>query len=105
MYTIYVTDRDDLEHKIEIQEGQKLMDVLRDAGLPIDAVCGGEGTCATCHIHVRPEWYDKLPEASSDELDFVESAMSFEPDCSRLSCQIIFNKLLDNMEITIADDE
>ena len=105
MFEIYVTDREGIEHQLNIGEGQKLMDVIRDAGLPVDATCGGEGTCATCHVHIDPDWYPKLPEISDSELNFIEAAMTFEPDCSRLSCQIIFNQQLNGIKLQIADDE
>ena len=91
MYEIYVTDREGLEHQVRINEGEKLMDVIRDAGLPVDATCGGEGTCATCHVYVEPVWYGKLPEIDDKELEFIEAAMSYDPGSSRLSWQLLFN--------------
>ena len=105
MSDIFVTDREGIEHKIKISEDQTIMDVLRDSGLPIDATCGGEGTCATCHVHIDPDWYDKLPIISEGELNFIEAAMTYEPSCSRLSCQIRFSNILDGMSLIIADDE
>ena len=26
------------------------MEIIRDAGLPIEAACGGCAACATCHV-------------------------------------------------------
>ena len=76
MYAIFVTDREGLEHRVRANEGERLMDVICDAGLLVDATCGGEGTCATCHVHVEPAWYGKLPRIDDGELNFIEAAAS-----------------------------
>ncbi|EED35086.1 ferredoxin [Luminiphilus syltensis NOR5-1B] len=81
------------------------MEVIRDAGFPIEAICGGEGACATCHVHVQSDWYDKLPKPDPKELDSVEVAMTFEPGMSRLSCQILFSDDLNGLNVTLANDD
>jgi 2Fe-2S ferredoxin len=55
----------------------------------IDADCGGECACATCHVYVDPAWLDKtgLPEPGSQEASMLSFAAVAEPN-SRLSCQI-----------------
>lgn len=105
MGTINLTDHQGEIHQLELQPGDKLMEVIRDAGFPIDAICGGEGSCATCHVHVPEDWYGKLPKAGDKELEFVEVAMTYEPDMSRLSCQIRFSDDLEGMHLTLADDD
>jgi 2Fe-2S ferredoxin len=53
----------------------------------IDADCGGECSCATCHVLVDSEWLSKLGAISETE----ESMLDLNPDrepSSRLSCQI-----------------
>ncbi|NIB38440.1 2Fe-2S iron-sulfur cluster binding domain-containing protein [Pseudomaricurvus alkylphenolicus] len=105
MGTIYVTDLEGEVHKLAVQSGGKLMEAIRDAGFPIEAICGGEGSCATCHVHVPPEWYDKLPKAEQTELDFVEVAMTYEPGMSRLSCQIQFNDSLEGLHIQLTEED
>ena len=105
MGLLNVTDLDGNTHQIAIETGQPVMHVLRDAGFNIEAICGGTGSCATCHVHVPSDWYGKLPNPSQDELDFIECAMSYEPEMSRLSCQIIFDDALNGLEILLADDE
>ncbi|MEJ0043728.1 MAG: 2Fe-2S iron-sulfur cluster-binding protein [Rhizomicrobium sp.] len=39
------------------------MEILRDAGLPIAAECGGACACATCHVYVTDGWYEKADPA------------------------------------------
>jgi ferredoxin, 2Fe-2S len=57
--------------------------------------CGGDLSCATCHVFVAPEWYDALPEASGDEEDMLEATSEEPTKFSRLSCQI---KCADNLD-------
>lgn len=41
------------EHRIlETQDGKNLLELLRDAGILIDAPCGGRGTCGKCRIQI-----------------------------------------------------
>jgi len=105
MGMINVIDYNGLKHELEMSAGDKLMEAIRDAGFPIEAICGGEGACATCHVHVAPEWYARLPPANQEELDFVEIAMTYEPGMSRLSCQIFYRDEYNGMEITITDED
>ena len=39
-------------HNLQAPAGWRLMEVLRDYGLPIRAECGGACSCATCHVHI-----------------------------------------------------
>ena len=58
MGTLYATDRDGTEHQLGAKPGLSLMEILRDAGLPVEAICGGQCICSTCHIYVDPQWQD-----------------------------------------------
>ena len=59
--------------------------------------CGGDLSCATCHVFVDPEWFAALPEACSDEEDMLEATSEEPTKFSRLSCQIKCNKALDGL--------
>jgi len=98
---LYVTDQLCKEHKIEGVEGWRLMEVIRDSGLPIKAECGGACACATCHVYVDKDWRDKLPDKREDEIEQLDEAFEVE-DYSRLSCQIILNEDLDGLKVTLA---
>ena len=43
---------DGTSHRLEALEGWRVMEVIRDWGLPIKAECGGACACATCHVWV-----------------------------------------------------
>jgi 2Fe-2S ferredoxin len=45
--------------------------------------------CATCHVYVRPDSLDGLPEISDDEDEMLEcTAAPRDSERSRLGCQI-----------------
>lgn len=98
---ILVTDQDGTEHEIEGIEGWRVMEIIRDHGLPIKAECGGCCSCATCHVYVDEAWVDKLYEARDDELDLLDTAPDVR-DNSRLSCQILMSEELDGLKLTLA---
>lgn len=64
---IYVTDLEGKEHALDAIEGWRVMEIIRDHGLPIKAECGGCCACATCHVYVHEDWKDKLVEMRDDE--------------------------------------
>lgn len=99
---IFVTDFDGIEHELEGIEGWRIMEIIRDYGLPIKAECGGACLCGTCHVYVDPEWVDKLYPKTDDEEDrLMEDAVGVQ-DSSRLSCQILMSEELDGLRVTMA---
>jgi len=101
---VTVIDRDGVEHRLEADLGLKLMLVIRAAGLPIKAECGGNCICSTCHVYVDPAWAERLPGLSDDEIGTLEAAIDVRPT-SRLSCQIIVTADLDGLRVTLAPEE
>ena len=83
--------------------GLSVMEVLRDAGLPIRADCGGAMACATCHVHVAPEWLDKTGKADADELDLLDMS-DYRTAASRLCCQIKATEALDGLKVALQLD-
>ncbi|MFS4447917.1 2Fe-2S iron-sulfur cluster-binding protein [Maribacter sp. 2307UL18-2] len=67
----------------------------------IDGDCGGVCSCATCHVHVRPEDMEKTGAASEIETDMLE--LDDNADAySRLSCQIAISDAIDGVILTVA---
>lgn len=99
--TIYVTDQEGIEHTLPALEGWRVMEIIKDFGLPLKAECGGACCCATCHVYVDEDWQSKLIEMSDEEEDMLDEAMEVE-DNSRLSCQILMREELDGLRVTIA---
>lgn len=98
---IYVTDLDGKEHALEAVEGWRVMEIIREYGLPIKAECGGACSCATCHVYVHEDWQDKIPDMRDDEEEMLDEAFHLE-DNSRLSCQIILDESLDGLRVKLA---
>src|SRR5579875_3153617 len=101
---VTVIDRDGLEHQLEASRGWKLMEVIRAAGLPIKAECGGNCICSTCHVYVDPAWFERLPPSLAEEMDTLDEAFAVERT-SRLSCQIIVTDELDGLRVVLAPEE
>lgn len=99
--TVYVTDFEGTRHTLQGLEGWRLMEVIRDYGLPIKAECGGACACATCHVYVSPEWFSKLIPPHSEEVLMMDDAMEVHEN-SRLSCQILLTPALEGLEVTLA---
>ena len=100
---IIATDRKGETHTLEGRDGWSVMEILRDAGLPITAECGGACACATCHVYVEESWLDKIPPKSDAETDMLDMALAVELN-SRLSCQITCKPELDGIQVTIAPE-
>jgi len=103
MATVFATDRDGTDHTIDTPPGATLMEVLRDAGLPIEAICGGQAICSTCHIYVDESWAAKLEPRNDTEQVMVEDSGHFQEN-SRLACQVDFDAELDGIKLTLAPE-
>ena len=101
MAKIIFNTHDNQTHTIDIQNGLTVMEGAVQNDIPgIDADCGGGMACATCHVYVKEEWFDKLPKKEDGEEDMLD--MAFEPNkFSRLSCQVLVSDELDGLTVSI----
>lgn len=105
MPRLIVTTREGETLALEGETGLSVMEVIRDAGLDqLLAVCGGCCSCATCHIHVDPQWLGRLPPMREEEEDLLDSS-EHRNERSRLSCQLRVSDELDGLAITIAAED
>ena len=90
---------------LEVEKGLSVMEGAIQNDIPgIDADCGGAMACATCHVYVEENWFDKLPKAEDAEVDMID--MAYEPKKnSRLSCQIIVTDELDGLVVTTPEKQ
>ena len=93
------------EHIVEVQNGLTVMEGAVQNDIPgIDADCGGSMSCATCHVYVKEDWYDKLPKKEMGEDDMLDQA--YEPKSnSRLSCQIMVSDDLDGLSVYMPEKQ
>ena len=101
MTKIIYNTHDNKVHTIDVQNGLTVMEGAVQNDIPgIDADCGGGMACATCHVYIKEDWWDKLPNKEDGEEDMLD--MAYEPNkFSRLSCQIIVSDELDGLEVSI----
>ena len=98
-----MTDREGAVHELEAKEGLVLMEIIRDAGLPIEAACGGCAACATCHVYVDNSWQLKLNKMEDEEESMLDQAFHVKEN-SRLSCQIEYNEKLNGIKVKLAPE-
>jgi len=105
MGSVTIIDRAGVAHDLPFTPGHSLMETIRDGGVDeLLALCGGCLSCATCHVHVDPDFADRLPPITGDEDDLLDSS-DHRADRSRLSCQIILDDGLDGLRATIAPED
>ena len=96
-------EHDDTEHVVEFKAGASLMQIAVDHMIPgIDADCGGECACGTCHVILAQEWFAKTGAPGPDE----EQMLSMTPeraDTSRLGCQVQATEAMDGMTVRLPE--
>ena len=92
-------------HTIDVPKGLSVMEGAIQNNVPgIDADCGGSMACATCHVYVKEEWFDKLPKKENGEEDMID--MAYEPNkFSRLSCQLIVSGELEGLVVNLPEKQ
>ena len=92
-------------HTVEVSNGLSVMEGAVQNNVPgIDADCGGSMACATCHVYVKEDWFNKLPKKEDGEDDMLD--MAFEPKTnSRLSCQLMVSDQLDGLVVNLPEKQ
>ena len=100
----YIT-HDNKTHTVDVQNGLTVMEGAVQNDIPgIDADCGGGMACATCHVYVKEEWFNKLTSKQEGEDDMLDQA--YEPkQNSRLSCQLIVSDDLDGLIVNLPEKQ
>ena len=105
MPRLIVTTRSGETREVEAAAGLTVMEAIRDNGFDeLLALCGGCCSCATCHVHVDPQFAALLPRLTADEDDLLDSSDDRDEN-SRLSCQIPFTDELDGLRVRIAEED
>jgi ferredoxin len=85
---------------VEGEAGERLLDLAQAHGQPLEGTCEGQMACSTCHVHVDPDDFAKLPdpvEMEDDMLDLAAAVTRF----SRLSCQIYLDEKWGSLTVQI----
>jgi 2Fe-2S ferredoxin len=87
----------------DVDVGTSLMrGALANGVRGIDADCGGQCACATCHVYVDPAWLDRLPDMSEMEESMLSFSSTARPN-SRLSCQIPMTRDLEGLIVRLPE--
>ena len=105
MAKITYIEHNGTNHTIEVQNGLTVMEGAVQNNIPgIDADCGGSMACATCHVYVKEDWFDKINKKNEGEDDMLDQA--YEPKKnSRLSCQIIVSDDLNGLVVDMPEKQ
>lgn len=101
---IYISSTDRIA--VEIPIGTSLMRAAGENGVEgIIGDCGGNMSCATCHVFVADEFVGRLPPPSEAETQMLDYTAAPRQANSRLSCQLVMTEEIDGLAVTIADPQ
>lgn len=106
MAQITAVDRDGTEYHLAGRERASFMEILKQGGLAVEALCGGCCQCATCHVFIDSAWMGQLPPRSEYEQATLEGMVEAESirENSRLSCQLQWREELHGIRLTVAPE-
>jgi ferredoxin, 2Fe-2S len=91
---------------VEVQPGTSLMEAAVEQGIDeIFAECGGNATCATCHVYVDETDLARLPPMSDLENDMLDATAEPRRETSRLSCQLVADDQLDGLTLYLPEEQ
>lgn len=86
---------------VEGDDGSVIMNLAVDNYIAgIEGDCGGSCSCATCHVHVDPAWFEKVGPPGEVEAEMLEFDHDVRPT-SRLSCQLRLSADLDGIVVKV----
>lgn len=96
---------DGTRRDVQVAEGLSLMRAAVDNDVRgIDADCGGQCACATCHVFVDPAWAARLQPASPQEEEMLNFTAE-RREHSRLACQIPVTAALHGITVTLPEGQ
>ena len=105
MVKVTYVEHSGLMHVIEVDLGRTVMEGAIANRVPgIDADCGGNCACGTCHVYVDEDWLGATGERSEAESTMLEFADGVENN-SRLSCQIKVTPALDGLLVAMPESQ
>lgn len=103
MGQITFVEHDGTEHQVEIESGKSLMQIALNHGIPnIEADCGGECACGTCHVILESKWVSKIGKAPANELQMLDLTPE-KTENSRLACQVQVFEDMQGMRVQLPE--
>lgn len=98
---IYV-DVTGVERAVDAEVGDSVMSAAVRNGVPgIIGECGGNNSCATCHVWIRDEFAEAVAGPNDMEEDLLDLAVEERRETSRLSCQIPVTAEVDGLTVEV----
>lgn len=93
---------DGREITAEVKEGLSLMEAAVANNVPnVVGECGGNLSCATCHVYVADDWASRAGPAGDFEDPMLDVADAERKETSRLSCQLKMSRNLDGIILIV----
>jgi 2Fe-2S ferredoxin len=94
------------ERMVDAPVGESVMAAAVKNGVAgIIGECGGNASCATCHVYVRDEFRPLVGEPNEDEDDLLDLGVGDRRPNSRLSCQIPVTPELDGLTVDLPEEQ
>jgi 2Fe-2S ferredoxin len=97
---------DGAQRVVDAHAGESVMAAAVRNGVPgIIGECGGNCSCATCHVYVADDFTAEVGGAGDMEDDLLDLGVADRRDSSRLSCQIKVTDDLDGLTVHIPEEQ
>ncbi|MEM6550631.1 MAG: 2Fe-2S iron-sulfur cluster-binding protein [Planctomycetota bacterium] len=88
--------------EVEATDGTLMTAAVANQVAGIEGECGGVCSCATCHLHVDPDWAERVGPANDVEEMMLELDDDYS-ETSRLGCQVPITPELDGLSVRVAE--
>jgi 2Fe-2S ferredoxin len=97
---------DGAQRVVDAKVGESVMAVAVRNGIPgIIGECGGNCSCATCHVYVADDFAAEVGGAGDMEDDLLDLGVADRRETSRLSCQIQVTDARDGLTVQIPEEQ
>jgi 2Fe-2S ferredoxin len=97
---------DGTQRAVDARAGESVMAAAVRHGVPgIIGECGGNCSCATCHVYVDQDFAAAVGSAGDMEDDLLDLGVAERRDTSRLSCQIQVTDDLDGLTLHVPEEQ
>ena len=99
--TISFLDQSGTVHRVTAPVGYSVMEAAIRSDIPgIVAECGGECSCATCHVVIDAAWYP-ITGGPGEMEGYLLEMVPYRTSNSRLACQIELSPGLDGLIVQV----